>query len=52
VVHPLISKFFCASVVGVHTVDTVIAVADTVTEMRMVKHAYKKGIKAQQSIEF
>lgn len=31
----------------------VIEVADTVTEMRMVKHAYKeKGIKAQQGIEF
>ncbi|MDQ6964181.1 MAG: cob(I)yrinic acid a,c-diamide adenosyltransferase [Mariprofundales bacterium] len=31
----------------------VIAVADTVTEMRMVKHAYRdRAIKAQQGIEF
>jgi len=30
----------------------VIEVADTVTEMRMLKHAYKKGIRAQQGIEF
>ena len=30
----------------------VIEVADTVTEMTMVKHAYKNGIKAQQGVEF
>lgn len=29
-----------------------IEVADTVTEMRMVKHAYKAGIKARRGIEF
>jgi cob(I)alamin adenosyltransferase len=29
-----------------------IEIADTVTEMRMVKHAYEAGIKAQRGIEF
>ncbi|MDX8413551.1 MAG: cob(I)yrinic acid a,c-diamide adenosyltransferase [Mariprofundales bacterium] len=38
---------------GRNAAPEVIAVADTVTEMRMVKHAYKgKGIKAQQGVEF
>ncbi len=32
--------------------DEVIEVADTVTEMKSIKHAYAKGIKAQQGIEF
>ncbi len=27
-------------------------VADTVTEMKVVKHAYEKGIKAAKGIEF
>ena len=31
--------------------DTLIEVADTVTDMRMVKHAFKAGIKAQHGIE-
>ncbi len=29
-----------------------IEIADTVTEMKMVKHAYKAGIRAQRGIEF
>lgn len=32
--------------------ESIIAIADTVTEMRMVKHAYQKGIKAMKGIEF
>lgn len=30
----------------------VIEIADTVTEMTMIKHAYQRGIKAEQGIEF
>lgn len=38
---------------GRHAAPEVIAVADTVTDMQICKHAYKdKGIKAQQGIEF
>lgn len=32
--------------------DEIIAVADTVSEIRMVKHAFERGIKATQGIEF
>ncbi len=32
--------------------DRIIELADMVTEMREVKHHYKKGIKAQKGIEF
>ncbi len=31
---------------------TIIEVADTVTEMRQVKHAYEKGVEAQRGIEY
>ncbi|HZQ92601.1 MAG TPA: cob(I)yrinic acid a,c-diamide adenosyltransferase [Terriglobales bacterium] len=31
---------------------TIIEVADTVTEMRQVKHAYEKGVQAQRGIEY
>jgi len=38
---------------GRNAAPEVIDVADTVTEMRMIKHAFKeKGIKAQQGVEF
>jgi len=32
--------------------DGLIAIADTVTEMRMEKHAFKAGVKAQAGVEF
>jgi cob(I)alamin adenosyltransferase len=31
---------------------SIIEVADTVTEMRQVKHAYEKGVMAQRGIEY
>ena len=30
----------------------IIEIADTVTEMRQVKHAYEKGVLAQRGIEY
>lgn len=32
--------------------EKLISIADTVTEMNVIKHAYKNGIKAQKGIEF
>ena len=31
---------------------SIIEVADTVTEMKEIKHAYTKGIEAQRGIEY
>jgi cob(I)alamin adenosyltransferase len=32
--------------------DEILEVADTVTEMGLVKHAFEQGIKAEQGVEF
>ena len=37
---------------GRNAAPEVIAVADTVTDMTKIKHAYEQGIKAEQGIEF
>lgn len=39
-------------VTGRNASDKLIEIADLVTDMRMVKHPLKKGIKAQKGIEF
>jgi cob(I)alamin adenosyltransferase len=39
-------------VTGRDAPDELIEVADTVTEMRKVKHAYEKGVSAMKGIEF
>ncbi len=39
-------------ITGRNAAPEVIEVADTVTEMKMIKHAFEQDIKAQQGIEF
>ncbi|MCX6179341.1 MAG: cob(I)yrinic acid a,c-diamide adenosyltransferase [Chlorobiales bacterium] len=38
-------------ITGRNAPDALIAVADTVTEMRMIKHAYEQGIPAMKGVE-
>jgi cob(I)alamin adenosyltransferase len=37
---------------GNHLTDKILQLADLVTEMKEVKHPYKKGIKAKKGIDF
>ena len=39
-------------ITGNYAADSVIAVADLVTEMKEIKHPYQKGIKAMKGIDF
>ena len=39
-------------ITGRNAPDELIELADTVTEMKMIKHAYSQGIKARKGIEF
>jgi cob(I)alamin adenosyltransferase len=37
---------------GNHACEEIISLADLVTEMREIKHPYKKGIRAKKGIDF
>jgi len=39
-------------ITGRDAAPEIIAIADTATEMRQIKHAYEKGIKARKGIEY
>ncbi len=41
----------CLVLTGRHATDGMVMLADTVTEMRCVKHGYGDGIKAQKGVE-
>jgi len=37
---------------GREAAPELIAISDTVTEMHLIKHAFERGIKAEQGVEF
>jgi cob(I)alamin adenosyltransferase len=39
-------------ITGNYAPDSVIAIADLVTEMKEIKHPYQQGIKAKKGIDF
>jgi cob(I)alamin adenosyltransferase len=39
-------------ITGRNAHEALVELADLVTEMKIVKHPYKEGIKAQQGVEF
>lgn len=45
-------KWMHVVLTGREAAPEIIAISDTVTEMRLVKHAFERGIKAEQGVEF
>ncbi|MBN2073300.1 MAG: cob(I)yrinic acid a,c-diamide adenosyltransferase [Actinobacteria bacterium] len=45
-------KKLCMVLTGRGASEKIIEIADTVSEMREIKHAYRKGIKARKGIEY
>ena len=54
IVHDLLSRPEMQHVVvtGRYAPDAILEIADTITEMQVVKHAFHAGIKAQQGVEW